>query len=636
MSESSAVGKGDTHPSATDRSARACPGAWIDQHGVAHFRVWAPAAREVDVVLEDASLPLQREDSGYFVCRTTKLQAGTLYRYRVDGTGPWPDPCSRFQPEGPHGPSQLVDPHAYRWHDDDWPGIRLHGQVIYELHVGTFTPAGTFDAAQEKLAWLKHLGITVIEVMPIAEFPGRWGWGYDGVQLFAPFHHYGDHEALKRFVDAAHAIDLAVILDVVYNHLGPDGNYLRCFSEAYFTRRHKTDWGDAWNFDGEHARGARDLLIHNADYWVREFHLDGFRLDATQAIVDDSPVHVLTELVEQSRRVAAPRDIIFIAEDEPQRGQNVIPAVPGGWAIDGMWNDDFHHCAMVALTGDRDAYYHDYTGRSQEFISAIRRGFLFQGQYYHWQQQRRGKPLRHAAAQACIHFLQNHDQISNTFGSLRVHAHAQSAQHRALTALLLLGPQTPMLFMGEEFLSSRPFHYFIDHPSGLAGLIWQGRKDFLRQFRAYDTDAAQARIVDPADPATFQDAKLDWSEAQTHDHAVQMHRDLLRLRRDDPVIAAQDAGRIDGATLSERAFVLRWFDDDHGDRLLIVNLAGEIDLDPAPEPLLAPPLDHHWRMEWSSEEPRYGGAGAVSPCDAQGRWRIGPNCACLLLQTRQP
>lgn len=632
MSESSPAEAGRT--SATDRAANACPGAWIDTDQVAHFRVWAPAAQRVEVVLNNATLPMQRESGGYFVLETPS-QAGALYRYRVDDSGPWPDPCSRFQPQGPHGPSQLVAPDAYRWGDTAWPGVQLHGQVIYELHIGTFTAAGTFDAAREKLAWLKELGVTVIEVMPVAEFPGAHGWGYDGVQLFAPFHHYGDHEAFKRFVDAAHAIGLGVILDVVYNHLGPDGNYLRCFSDAYFTRRHKTEWGDAWNFDGEQSRGARDLLIHNACYWLRDFHLDGFRFDATQAIIDDSPKHILTELVERIRAVASPREIIVIAEDQPQRGYHLKPAVPGGWAFDGMWNDDFHHAARVALTGDRDAYYHDFTGRSQEFVSAVRHGFLFQGQYYYWQQQRRGAPLRHVPAQACIQFLQNHDQVSNTFGSKRVHALAQSGQYRALTALLLLGPQTPMLFMGQEFLASSPFPYFIDHHAELAQLVTQGRKEFLRQFRAYDNEAAQACVADPADEATFLSAKLDWEEVQTHDCAVQLHRDLLKMRRDDPVIAAQDSSRIDGATLSERAFVLRWFDDEHGDRLLVVNLAQEIVLDPAPEPLLAPALNRTWQMRWSSEEPRYGGLGAASPCDAEGRWRIGPNCACLLYQAEQ-
>jgi len=616
---------------AADAISDRVPGAWLGQDGLARFRVWAPEATEVAIVPDDGThrpLVMHREEEGYFVLTTRQLPAGALYRYLIDGAGPWPDPCSRFQPQGPHGPSQLIAPHQFNWTDSDWPGVKLHGQVVYELHIGTFTPAGTFDAARDRLQWLRDLGITLIELMPVAEFSGRRGWGYDGVQLYAPFHHYGDHEALKRFVDAAHATGLGVILDVVYNHLGPDGNYLRSFSEHYFSTKHRTDWGEAWNFDDCNAHGARDLVIHNACYWLREFHLDGFRLDATQAIVDSSEKHVLTELTERARAAAAPRDIVVIAEDEPQRAENLRPAA-GGWGIDAMWNDDFQRAAHVALTGSRDGYFHDYTGRAQEFVSAARHGFLYQGQYFHWQQQRRGRPLRNSPAAACVHFLQNHDQISNTLGSRRLHQLAHPGRHRALTALLLLGPQTPMLFMGEEFQSAGAFHYFIDHKAELTPLIWRGRREFLQQFRAYSSDAAQSAIANPADEAAFLESKLDWTEAQRNRPTVELHRDLLRLRRTDPVIAAQDGARIDGATLSEHSFVVRWFDDGHGDRLLVVNLQQEIVLDPAPEPLLAPPADA-WHMMWSSEDPHYGGSGTFAPVDGEGRWRIPGNSATLM------
>jgi maltooligosyltrehalose trehalohydrolase len=498
------------------------------------------------------------------------------------------------------------------------------------LHIGTFTREGTFDAAIERLPWLKEIGITLIEVLPIAEFPGRWGWGYDGVQLYAPFHHYGDHEAFKRFVDAAHAIGLAVILDVVYNHLGPDGNYLRCFSDHYFSSRHKTEWGEALNFDDKHCEGARDLIIDNACYWIREFHVDGFRLDATQAIQDDSKQHVLTELVAKARAEARARDIVFIAEDEPQRAECLLPAAQGGWNIDAMWNDDFHHSATVALTGSRDAYFHDYTGRAQEFVSALRRGFLYQGQYYHWQKKRRGGPPRRALGQACVHFLQNHDQVGNAYASQRVHLMSHPGRYRALTALSLLGPQTPMLFMGQEFHSSKPFYYFIDHNPELSRLVWTGRRSFLAQFRIYETERAKAHIPDPSDEQTFQNCKLDWSEIERNQPIVELHRDLLRLRREDPVIAAQDPAQLDGATLSEHAFVLRWFDDEYGDRLLLVNLQEDLVLNPAPEPLLAPPAGRRWQLEWSSEEPKYGGCGAYRPVDDQQRWRVPGNSAMFL------
>lgn len=611
------------------------PGAWIDDAGSARFRVWSAEASSVELLIEGESSPraMQRDADGYFALTTRDVSVGALYRYRVDGRGPWPDPCSRFQPEGPHGPSQLVRPSDYRWRDHDWRGIELHGQVIYELHVGTFTAAGTFDAALERLRWLKEIGITVIELLPVAEFPGRWGWGYDGVQLYAPFHGYGDHEALKRFVDSAHENGLGVILDVVYNHLGPDGNYLRCFSDHYFSKRHKTEWGEAWNLCDDHARGARDLIVHNACYWLREFHVDGFRLDATQAISDDSSCHVVAETVERARAAAAPRKIIFVAEDEPQRGPKLLAPNEGGWGIDAMWNDDFHHAATVALTGSRDGYFHDYTGRAQEFVSALRHGFLYQGQHYHWQKKPRGGALRPSRSAAFVHFLQNHDQVGNAYASQRVHVQAHAGRHRALVALTLLGPQTPLLFMGEEFGSSRPFHYFVDHNPELSKLVHQGRREFLSQFRIYENEAARAQIADPAAESTFLDSKLDWNEAARNESTARLYKDLLRMRREDPVLRRQDGGQLDGATLSEHAFVLRWFDDEHDDRLLLVNLGQDLVLDPAPEPLLGPVPGRQWRMIWSSEEPQYGGNGAYTPVDERQRWRVPGNSATLMHAT---
>lgn len=609
-----------------------CPGAILDEAGRATFCVWAPEATSVELVLvqSDTRLPLTRSSEGYFELATDSLPVDTLYMYRVDGQGPWPDPFSRFQPQGPHGPSQLLAPDRYRWHDREWPGIELRGQVIYELHIGTFTPEGTFDAASARLQWLKDMGITLIEVMPVAEFPGRWNWGYDGVQLFAPFHGYGDHEALKRFVDAAHAIGLGVILDVVYNHLGPDGNYLGCYSPYYFTSKHVTEWGEAINFDAEHCSGARELVVRNAVYWIREFHLDGLRLDATQAIFDAGGEHILAVLSAAARAAVQPRSIVIVAENEPQDVRHLMPRDQGGFGLDAMWNDDFHHAARVALTGVRDGYYFDYTGRAQELLSAVRRGFLFQGQHYCWQRKPRGTPLRKQPAEACVHFLQNHDQVGNTHGGRRAHGTTDAGRYRALTALLLLGPQTPLLFMGQEFGSSRPFHFFADHGGDLGRLVFQGRRKFMEQFNASRSQAAQASIPDPAAEETFAVSVLDWAESESHREAVKLHRDLLRIRRTDPVIACQDADRIDGATLSEWAFVLRWFDDEHGDRLLVVNLDRELVLSPAPEPLLAPQLSAHWEMIWASEHPGYGGRGHSTPVGKDQKWRIAGNSATLM------
>ncbi len=611
------------------------PGAFI-QAGKATFCIWAPEKSTIEVLLgADATsqaISLERQENGYFTLTVPSLPVGTLYKYRVDGEGTYPDPCSRFQPDGPHGASMLIERDAYRWHDAQWTGAQLRGQVIYELHVGTFTAAGTFDAAIDKLQHLQQLGITAIEILPIAECPGRRNWGYDGVQLFAPYHVYGDYEGLKRLVDAAHQRGIAVVLDVVYNHLGPDGNYLKCFSSSYFSNRH-TDWGEALNFDGHHSRGTRDLVIANASYWIDEFHLDGLRLDAIQSIFDDSAVHIVADIVRYAREAAAPRRIFVVAENERQRAEQFLPLDQGGFDLDGMWNDDFHHAARVALTGSRDGYFNDYAGRSQEFISAAKHGFLYQGQYYYWQQQARGSPMRSVPAWSCVHFLQNHDQVANTYLGERLHALVAPARYRACTALLLLGPQTPLLFMGQEFSASNRFMFFADHGNELRAAVHSGRREFLRQFRAYANETVQAAIVDPSSDAAFLGSKLRWEELEQNQAALALHRDLLALRRDDPVISQQRVEMFDGATLSEHAFVLRWFDVTHGDRLLVVNLDGEQVIQPAPEPLLAPPLDQKWAMQWSSEEVRYGGHGTVSPVSTDQRWRVQANCAVLLHAT---
>jgi maltooligosyltrehalose trehalohydrolase len=607
------------------------------RNGATCFRVWAPEAASVEVIVEAPharTLALTRAADGYFVGASDAIPVGALYKYQVDGSGPWPDPCSRYQPRGPHGPSMVVDADAFRWSDAGWRGVRMRGQVIYELHIGAFTPAGTFDAAAEKLPYLCDLGVTLLEIMPIAECPGRWNWGYDGVQLYAPYHVYGDYEAFKRFVDRAHALGLAVILDVVYNHLGPDGNYLKCFSPHYVSKRWKTEWGDAFNFDDAHARGARDLVLGNVRHWIAEFHVDGFRLDATQSIFDASERHIVAELVASARDVARPREIVMIAENEPQRSEQLLPEARGGLGLDAMWNDDFHHAARVALTGSRDGYLLDYTGRAQEFLSCVRHGFLYQGQWYAWQSQPRGSfGPRDLPAWALVVFTQNHDQVGNTFIGDRVHGLVAPARYRALMALMLLAPQTPLLFMGQEFASSRRFIFFADHHPELAQLVFEGRRSYVKQFRAYADDATQSLIVRPESEEAFAGSKLDWSEAGRNGQALEFHRELLQLRARDPVVSQQSRETLEGATLAEHAFVLRWFDDVHGDRLLVVNLERELALHPAPEPLLAPRPEQEWRLAWSSEDPRYGGGGKVMPVEANGRgpWRIPAQCAVLLV-----
>jgi maltooligosyltrehalose trehalohydrolase len=526
----------------------------------------------------------------------------------------------------------VVNPWTFPWRDQEWTGVEIAGQVIYELHIGAFTSAGTFDAAAQELSELKRIGVTLIEVMPVSDFPGRWNWGYDGVNLFAPTRNYGDADGLRRFVDAAHRLGLGVILDVVYNHLGPDGNCLNAFSDDYFTDRYTTDWGAAINYDGKNACEVREFFLGNACYWITEFHLDGLRLDATQDIHDKGPKHFLAELSQRVRALAEPRKVVLIAENEPQQVKCITPVDQGGYGLDAMWNDDFHHTAMTALTGRREAYYTDYRGQPQEFLSAIKRGFLYQGQRYHWQQKARGSLVTHEPAHAFVIFTQNHDQVANSLHGERLTALTSPARYRAFTALMLLAPQTPLLFMGQEFGASQPFLYFADHRDAtLIKSVYTGRKKFLAQFPSHASSAAQEVISDPCAPTTFTCSKLDFSERTQHAALYQFHQDLLQLRRRDPLIARQDRTQLDGAVLGPEAFVLRFFGNhDETDRLLVVNLGSDFDYIPAPEPLLAPSSDETWRLVWSSEDPRYGGSGIITPARADG-WRLLADSATLLV-----
>jgi maltooligosyltrehalose trehalohydrolase len=621
--------------------------------GGVHFRVWAPRRARVELLLEEGGTHLLApEDGGYHAALVAGARVGSRYRFLLDGTERCPDPASRFQPDGPHGPSEVVDPAGFPWTDDDWKGPPLDGQVLYEMHIGTFTPEGTWRAASRELAWLAELGITTLEVMPVATFPGRFGWGYDGVDLFAPTPLYGTPDDFRAFVNEAHRLGLAVILDVVYNHLGPDGNYLGHFAEEYFSREHETDWGLAPNFDGEARGPVREFFVANAVHWVSEYHLDGLRLDATQDVKDRSRPYILSAMRAAMHRAAQGRRTLVVGENEPQECwllRATSGDIGGDAPVDMLWNDDWHHAAHVALTGQREAYYTDYLGSAQEFVSAARHGFLYQGQFYGWQQKRRGTSTAGIPARHFVHFLENHDQVANSARGLRMHQLSSPGRWRALTALLLLGPQTPMLFQGEEFASSAPFLYFADHEEPLAGQVRKGRAEFLAQFPSVSTPAVRDAIADPAAPDTFARCRLDHSERERHVDAVALHRDLLRLRRDDAVIARQGAraAGVDGAILrGDDAFVLRMHGDDGDDRLLLVNLGATLRLDAAPEPLLAPPAGMRWSLAWSSNDPRYGGPGAAhpeadrrmqgedartqGPLKAQPVWHLPGECALLL------
>ncbi len=613
---------GTVNPGFTRRFA---VGAECSRTGT-HFRVWAPRRDSVSIAFEDGrESALTRETGGYHSGFVDGALAGHRYRVRLDGKAQaFPDPASRYQPDGPHGPSQIIDPSQFRWNDSAWPGITLNGQVIYELHIGTFTETGTWQSAIEKLPQLKALGITCIEMMPVAEFTGRFGWGYDGVDLFAPAHVYGSPDDLRAFVAAAHAIGLGVILDVVYNHFGPDGCYLKEFDQGYFTSKYANEWGEALNYDDEYAQGLRDLVTTNAAYWTREFHFDGLRLDAVQAIHDASSPHILSCISQTVREAAGKKSVILVAESEDQHAIVAQPVSSGGHGMNAVWNDDFHHSALVAITGHNAAYYSDFHGTPQELISSAKYGYLFQGQTFHWQNKRRGTPVFDLDPVQFVLCLENHDQVSNSATGARLWQVASPRRLRAFTALFLLLPGTPMLFQGQEFQSSHPFLFFADMPDSLREAVARGRAEFLGQFPNI------ARLDDPpGDRATFTKCKLDWREFETHAEAVALHRDLLALRRTDPVFSSQRARAIDGAVLAPEAFVLRFFGDAGDDRLLFVNYGPDINRGSFAEPLIAPPEGAEWRLLWSSEDKKYGGAG-VAPFEDETGWHLTGHSALVL------
>jgi maltooligosyltrehalose trehalohydrolase len=585
--------------------------------------VWAPRARRVEVEPGDGRIALEPERSGYHSGHAPAVDVGARYAYRLDGGDPLPDPASRFQPDGPHGPSEVIDPGAFAWTDGAWPGVSREGHVVYEMHVGTFTTAGTWTAAAEELPELARAGITRVELMAVADFAGEFGWGYDGVDLFAPTRLYGRPDDFRAFVDRAHAVGVGVILDVVYNHFGPEGNYLGEFSPDYVSIRHRTDWGAAINFDGEGAGAVREHIVSNAGYWIEEFHLDGLRLDATQDIHDDSPEHVLAAIARRARERAGARGVLLVAENEPQDARLVRAAAAGGHELDAMWNDDFHHSAMVALAGRAEAYYSDYGGTPQELISAVKRGFLFQGQRYPWQGKPRGRPAADIAPASFVNYLQNHDQVANSLAGLRCHQLTSPGRYRALTALLLLGPATPMLFQGQEFAASSPFLFFADVPAELAKVVRAGRAEFLGQFPSLAGPEAQAALADPADRLTFERSKLDLGERERHAAAYALHVDLMRLRREDPVFRTQGAGGVDGAVLGAEALAIRFYGVgvEPDDRLLCLNLGRDLPLPTLAEPLLAPVERTRWQLLWSSESIRYGGTGTPALDPAEG-WTL--------------
>lgn len=542
------------------------------------FGVWAPKASSVDLIIEGTDtvgrVRLDRQHDGIHTGFVLGLAAGARYQFSVDGGPGAPDPRSKYQPDGVHGASEVVDLGAFTWTDGDWPGIANQNLSIYELHIGTYTEAGTFRSLLQQLDEIKRLGVRVIELMPVAEFPGRWNWGYDGVSLFAPSRAYGRPEDLQQLVDAAHRLGLAVMLDVVYNHLGPDGNYLRVYSDDYFTGRHVTPWGEAVNFDGPGSRAVRDFVIDNAIQWVRDYHLDGLRLDATDTIHDDSETHILAEL-QAAVRASTDRDVVIIAEEARNEVRTVQPLEEGGYGIDAVWADDFHHELRVILSNAWENYFADYAGSMESLARALNEGFIFQGQEAEFWGGPRGSKVTSEPANAFVIAIQNHDQVGNRPFGERLHHQVNFERYAVASALLMLAPETPLLFMGQEFAASTPFLYFTDHHQELGRLVTGGRRQEFGGFRAFADESAQALIPDPQAESTFLASKLKLEERELHAGAYRLYQRLLAIRHADAVFASQDRSRSRATPLGANAIALhRWQDDDH--RLLLANFGAEL------------------------------------------------------------
>ncbi len=548
------------------------------------FEVWAPETRALVLLTQVATGPpieraLERQPDGIWSGTFTDVRAGDRYAYSLDGGRALPDPASRYQPDGVHGWSEVIDPGEFTWTDDGWRGVEPGRAVIYELHVGAFSGHGTFRDVMSRLDYLRDLGVTVLELMPVADFPGRRNWGYDGVSLFAPSHSYGRPEDLRALIDRAHAVGLAVVLDVVYNHLGPEGAYLPAFAPSFFTAQHQTPWGDAVNLDDQRSgAGAlvRRFLIDNATHWIREYHADGLRLDATHALADDGRVPFVKELT-ASVRGAADRAVLMYAEDFRNASEMVRPRAEGGWDLDGVWADDFHHILRRAVAGDAHGYYRDYAGTVTELADTLANGWLYTGQYSEHLQKARGTDPSGVILEKCVICVQNHDQIGNRPRGGRLHDEIDPAVWRAAVTLLLTAPMTPLLFMGQEWAATSPFLFFTDFEPALGPRVSEGRRREFRHFPAFATEELSRAIPDPQADETFDASRLDWSERRAALHAcsLALHRALLHERAARRVLQGScrtscDARALDDGTVSVR----RSAEGAASDMLIVTRIRG--------------------------------------------------------------
>jgi len=581
-------------------------GAAIVNGGV-HFHLWAPSQERVSLVLENGDpIAMRKTEGGWHDAMVSGARAGTLYKFRLQDGLEVPDPASRFQPADVHGPSEVIDPHGYRWNDGACRGRPWEECVIYELHVGAFTQAGTFRGAMERLDYLTDLGISAIEIMPVADFPGNRNWGYDGVLLFAPDSSYGRPEDLKALIDAAHARNLMVFLDVVYNHFGPDGNYLSAYAPI-FTERHKTPWGAAVNFDAEGSELVREFVIQNAIYWISEFHLDGLRLDAVHAIKDDSETHILEELASRVQRAAIPRQVYLLLENEENEAALLERDGSKPLKFTAQWNDDVHHALHAAATREASGYYVDYAGHAERLGRALAEGFAFQGELMSYRGSARGKPSRHLPPTAFVSFIQNHDQVGNRAFGDRITSLAPAEALRAIISIYLLLPQIPMLFMGEEFGARQPFPFFAHFGPELAGAVRRGRRAEFAKFPEFRDPHRREMIPDPTSEATYRSAKLNWAEAMAGPHAewAALYRQLLAIRRREIIPRLKNISGGSGSyeIPADGAISVRWTMGDGSCLRLVANLTGERPIGFRPG----------GRRVWST--------GAVSD-DALGPWGV--------------
>jgi maltooligosyltrehalose trehalohydrolase len=546
-------------------------GAECLDDGNVRFRLWAPKAERVDLCLVNQEpRALSKVEDGWFEL-VTNTPVGSRYEFQINGQTNVPDPASRFQPSDVHGPSEVIDPNAFNWQDQHWRGRPWEEAVIYELHVGTFTPQGMFAAAEQRLDYLADLGITAVELMPIADFAGARNWGYDGVLPFAPDNCYGHPDDLKRLIQAAHRKGLMVFLDVVYNHFGPEGNYLRTYAPEFFTARHRTPWGNAINFDGPGSRAVRDFFIHNALYWLEEYHFDGLRFDAVHAIVDELKPDMLTELAEATRAKLGVDRLIHLVLENDQNAAHYLTSLEsrrdaGATAegdqrktprlYDAQWNDDIHHALHVLITGETDGYYCDYSEQPIRHLGrCLAEGFSYQGERSrHRNNAPRGEPSRDLPPTSFVSFLQNHDQVGNRAYGERINKLAEPKALKAALAILLLAPSPPLLFMGEEFGADTSFLFFCDFDGELAAAVTDGRRNEFARFERFSSPNTRASIPDPNAETTFTSSKLDWRslDEPTHQFWLTFYHDLLTLRRDTIVPHLRKlSGRSGSFTLGE-------------------------------------------------------------------------------------